>query len=494
MAAAAPLAAQCGTAGTGNLVPRFDITSDLWSSDGELRLTQALPGAHWLLAMDTQPGPLPTPFGTLCIGLSPAWSILLDSTTGTVPPIGLLGELALPLDLAPASWPLIGTTLHFQGLLADPQGPGGFALTNGLAWTLRSPRVVVSNTHVASRSLDIVDAFAATVTPATAHLDTISGQNHDDFAFSPDGRLLFTRDITYSVPDRVRCWAIQSSPPTMIGELVVSPTGLGVQRRGIVIAPDGLTGWFCDQGGVFRFDADPLSPSFMTITGVAPTTAAGPDSLAMSRDGSLLLVTSPAFPPTIPSILCVVDTTTVAEIQTVPLSYSGNLLGIVERGPIVVSPDGRYAATTTDGIWLPGYSTLQTLLSIVDIDPLSATFLTELTTTVIPTYFVDDLAFDPRDPASGTLYTVGSLFPSTDIVLTRTDWIGATHVHTVLATGSGALYPEGGVDTTPDGSTVFASVQLDGTLRVIDAATLTQIGLVALPGSGLPSRVHVQGR
>jgi hypothetical protein len=91
------------------------------------------PGVSGLIGLDDTAGPVSTPIGTVCLGLTPNLQFLpftLDgfgtySLGGVIPPLG----------------GLIGVTVHTQAAAADPAVPGGFALSNGRAINLRPPRV-----------------------------------------------------------------------------------------------------------------------------------------------------------------------------------------------------------------------------------------------------------------------------------------------------------------------------------------------------------------
>lgn len=82
------------------------------------------PNAPAILATDVASGPVGTPVGAVCLGLTPAIATLpvtLDST-GAFAQAGIL-PLAAPI--AP------GSTLYTQAVVADPSQPGGYNLTNG---------------------------------------------------------------------------------------------------------------------------------------------------------------------------------------------------------------------------------------------------------------------------------------------------------------------------------------------------------------------------
>jgi hypothetical protein len=92
------------------------------------------PSAAALLASDAMPGPVFTPYGPVCLGMSQA----LVTTPLTLDAAGQFSTSGiLPLASAiPA-----GSTLFVQAALAHPSLPGGIALTNGAAVTVRPPRV-----------------------------------------------------------------------------------------------------------------------------------------------------------------------------------------------------------------------------------------------------------------------------------------------------------------------------------------------------------------
>ena len=94
------------------------------------------PGISGVFAYDLAAGPVVVPpFGTVCLGLSPAlqiWPFTLDSS-GTAVFAGTL----------PAIPALDGTTFYLQAAAADSTQPSGFALSNGKSVTTRSPKVFI---------------------------------------------------------------------------------------------------------------------------------------------------------------------------------------------------------------------------------------------------------------------------------------------------------------------------------------------------------------
>jgi hypothetical protein len=93
------------------------------------------PGVSGLMGIDVSPGPVVTPIGTVCLGLTPAtlFSPFTLSPTGAAVFGGLLP--ALPY--------LTGFEAFLQAGATDPSQPGGFALSNGDSVKLRPPRLFV---------------------------------------------------------------------------------------------------------------------------------------------------------------------------------------------------------------------------------------------------------------------------------------------------------------------------------------------------------------
>jgi hypothetical protein len=113
------------------------------------------PSAAGVLASDAAGGPVATPFGTVCLGLTPSLvtTLLSLDATGNFAMSGVL-PLAPPI---PA-----GSTLFTQAALAHPSLPGGYSITNGFAVTIRPPALFVFRSGLPS--IDRIDAVTDTVT------------------------------------------------------------------------------------------------------------------------------------------------------------------------------------------------------------------------------------------------------------------------------------------------------------------------------------------
>ena len=100
------------------------------------------PSVSGLLGIDATAGPVSTPIGLICLGLSPG--TLLSPFT-----LDLAGNFSLG-GIAPAIPYLTGFTAHMQAAAADPFQPNGLALSNGESLTLRPPRLVVADPGMAA--------------------------------------------------------------------------------------------------------------------------------------------------------------------------------------------------------------------------------------------------------------------------------------------------------------------------------------------------------
>lgn len=91
------------------------------------------PGSAGLLGIDTASGPVPTPIGPVCLGLTPALQLLpfaLDSS----------GHFGLG-GLLPLQQSLVGLSAYLQAAAVDPGQPTGSALSNSASALLRPPRI-----------------------------------------------------------------------------------------------------------------------------------------------------------------------------------------------------------------------------------------------------------------------------------------------------------------------------------------------------------------
>jgi hypothetical protein len=118
------------------------------------------PGAAGVLASDASGGPVATPFGTVCLGLTPSLvttPLTLDAT----------GNFAMSGVLPVASPIPVGSTLFTQAALAHPTLPGGYSITNGAAVAIRSPALFVFRSGL-TPLLDRIDAKTDTITFSVA--------------------------------------------------------------------------------------------------------------------------------------------------------------------------------------------------------------------------------------------------------------------------------------------------------------------------------------
>ena len=117
-----------------------------------------------MIGADLQPGPVITPFGNVCVGLSPGLVTMpvTLSTAGSFATGGLL-----PL----ASGPVPPTSLFLQAAVADPTLPYGLGLTNGWAVSLRPPRLGVFSSAVVNGTGVVTTGNIASIDPIT---DTIA--------------------------------------------------------------------------------------------------------------------------------------------------------------------------------------------------------------------------------------------------------------------------------------------------------------------------------
>jgi hypothetical protein len=91
------------------------------------------PGASGVLAVDDTGGPVLTPIGPVCLGLTPNLQLLDFQLDGT-------GQFGMG-GLLPPSPSLINFTAFLQAAAPSPSIPGGFAVSNGASLKLRPPRV-----------------------------------------------------------------------------------------------------------------------------------------------------------------------------------------------------------------------------------------------------------------------------------------------------------------------------------------------------------------
>lgn len=474
MLIAAALPAQCTGLGGAFGVPQITATSNLWDSDTEFRISSAKPGAAWALLLDVVPGPTPSPWGPFCVG--PGAIVIADSFGGLHPPVDANGEATFggPLDIPG----LIGVPLHLQALVVDSSAPFNLARSDGFEFTVRAPRVYATS---GGHSIDILDGRALGVGAAPG-VDSFPAQGDGEIAVSPDGNTLFVRG-DLSTP--VHAFDVGTAPANYLGGVSLALSG--IDRPGIAVSPDGSAGWFLSSGELHRFDADPSSPGFLSVTNSIPLSMIGVQGIALASDGSLAYVVGGQSPsPMNPSFLCVVDTSIMLEVATVNLTDSPLLLGFAIREPVEVSPDGRWVATLQQG----AHPFSGSGINVVGAQPGFPTFLAEVAHVNLPNTNQIDIAFSPD---GFTIYTVdrdaaGAMF------LTAVDWAAGTTTSVPL----GVNTPDpsnffGSVDLTPNGAFIYVASGANDEIQVFDA-NLNQVSSFVVPSAGTVRRLRVEAR
>jgi hypothetical protein len=223
--------------------------------------------AAGVLGFDLDGGPVATPVGSICLGLTPnlvLWPIVLGPT----------GDYALG-GYVPADPALSGITIHTQALAATASQPSGFAVSNGGSLTLRPPRILFIASGIASPFGTTPGAVAAV------------------------GALTDTVPYGYAFPSSVRDAAF-------------------AQRHDALAV---LLG----NGALAGYDGSTAAPLFNVPLPAAPS---NPLKIAVSDDGENVLVVAAGSPPSpfgggSPGGLHVVSLQTGAVTATIPL-LSGN--------------------------------------------------------------------------------------------------------------------------------------------------------------------------
>lgn len=160
------ISAQCGLGGALG-VPQISVSNDTLGNVAELRIDNALPGAPWVWLADYSFGPSLFNFGTLCT--SPAPLILVDAVSGPTPPINAFGVGTAPLFLPPSLAPFAGIPFAMQAVVVDGSAPGFLAISQSLAYSVRSP-------HLYLFSPGIANPFGSSTPGAISGRNILTGQ------------------------------------------------------------------------------------------------------------------------------------------------------------------------------------------------------------------------------------------------------------------------------------------------------------------------------
>lgn len=90
------------------------------------------PSVLAVIGIDVAPGPVPTPFGTICLGLTPNLQIAAVV-------VNAVGFASIG-GVMPANPAIAGITIHATAISFDPSLPGGIGIGNDASFRLRQPR------------------------------------------------------------------------------------------------------------------------------------------------------------------------------------------------------------------------------------------------------------------------------------------------------------------------------------------------------------------
>lgn len=267
------------------------------------------PGAAAILGVDPAPGPIATPFGAVCVGLSGGLittPVTLDAA-GNFATGGLLPLVGGPPALS---------SLFLQAAVADPTLPFGFGLTNGWAASFRPPRLGVFTSAVVNGTGVLAQGNVASIDPIT---DTVVSS-------TPAAAL----HLSY----------IMRVP--RLGWFAVPMLGVGLQFRDDVSGAQALGIWGLIGTGQYAGPA-----SFLTV----------------SSDGSRLVVIVPQTAPSGGPMVSVYGLPSGALLATIPLFTSqGQMWAHPVPGTTLVYVADMYwvrvldtsTATMVAQVFLPG--------------------------------------------------------------------------------------------------------------------------------------------
>lgn len=464
-------------------VPRFALTRWIPGQPSEFRF-QDLPATNPLLAMVISPArsAYQFPFGELIADPAAPGAIVL-ATAPTLP-------VTLPAALA-------GATFYVQGFVLEGTGA---ALTDATKVDTFHPVVIVGNQRQTANSLSLVDLPTRTVR------QTIIDSENGSIAFSKDRRYAYVCEPGLQ-RNRV---AVYDFSTTLVTTRLPIPVSGGIRYQPTV-APDGKRMYVPIHSGVSVIDVDPTSATFHSelttiatpITGSTSSIFTGPFDLAITPDGSKLLVAygeQVANWATVPGTLGVIDLLAPGyPHSTIALTNSGGmtLLGapLISRQRVEVSPDGRYAYAVefafTPSPYTQGFAN-GGAIHVVDLQLMS-----EVAAVPFGGFGVHEFVVDRNGRNLWVVANDASRLGQ----LTRMD-VDRHSVtrHTILSTLllDPVAFTQGGafgVGVTPDGATVCVTLCEDSThaspvLVTVDAATNALFG-APIPVQSLPATVGI---
>ena len=283
-----------GSVGAGGITPTI-CSNQAWMGNlaWGVQISGGVGGTPGLLLMgpaaaNTQLGPYP-----IYVDL-PSSLPLIPFVTSGVPGAAGVGEWFLPIPLAIAENPaLAGLGFFYQGAILDPAGPGGAALTSGLATELvMTPRVfVASSVGGSSDPWSLIDPLTMSVVASGGSSFT---NNVKGALFSGAGTRLYAESSFTGLAVA----NINSAGPLSWSSLSPWAASAGISSRAIQEAKAQRLLWGIGDPGIgstqlTAMDSDPASPSYGSAlfnTTDLSTNFVG--TWALSRDGTLGCVPS----------------------------------------------------------------------------------------------------------------------------------------------------------------------------------------------------------
>jgi hypothetical protein len=387
----------------------------------------APPGASAILASDVAGGPIMTPYGTVCLGLTPDLAV-------SPMPLDASGHFAWSdvLPLAP-TFPA-GSTLFTQAVLAHPSLPGGYAITNGAAVTMRPPRLAafsmpawIGNPTVGFQSsFDLIDPVTDTPTQSTPGIPWIGGQ-----VVHLDRLGRFGMPIT-----QIPSWLVPFAPPINSFYCIDDLTGAPALTIPNVWSMGGGT-WRVSDDGEYLF---------VTLTGMGATYDRVWVKTYALASGSLLSVQAVSSPNFMTRGIYHVPGTSIVYVAS------------IDRFHVVDGATGAEIAT----IMLPG--------------PLSG---------VASSSTANSFAFEHQ----GLLYCVAGnqtvTIDMTTHTVVGTPVVNAANATVPLGIGPGSVGPALWASTWTQGSSTYSLVEMPlATLSPIGVTIMTTSPLSATPSAG----------
>lgn len=254
-------------------------------------------------------------------------------------------------------------------------------------------------------------------------------------------------------------------------DTVVFTVPINTSVSGVGVSPDGNRVYVTRSSGssnVAVIDTDPSSSNFRQVITIVSLTGNNAQGITVSPDGTRAYVANSSS-----SFASVIDTATNTEVDMDPITPGIQGIEVGSRQfRVVISPDGKRLYLS---------KIFANRLSVVDLDPLSPNFQTEIASIPVGTRPIGMVV----TPDNARVYVANFLSDTVSVIDTVSNTVIAT-----VPVGDG---PQGNLSVTPDGTKVYVGNSSTNTVSVIDTATNQEVDRIIVGSNPRGVAAHPDG-